>query len=62
VPKCVNIQKCGENCTLSDVAFGIKKIQCTITWVNKYFEIVREEIEAMEAEVRNVEVTSIDAL
>ena len=55
--------KWGENCTLADVAFGIKKIQCTFTMgVNNSSDIVVEEIEKLEDEVQSVEVTSMNVL
>ena len=55
--------KWGENCTLADVAFGIKKIQCTFTMgVNNSSDLVVEEIEKLEDEVQSVEVTSMNVL
>ena len=55
--------KWGESCTLADVAFGIKKIQCTFTMgVNNSSDDVVEAIEGMEDEVQSVEVTSMNVL
>jgi elongation factor 1-beta len=55
--------KWGEQCTLADVAFGIKKIQCTfVMGVKNSSDEVVEAIEAMEDEVQSVEVTSMNVL
>jgi elongation factor 1-beta len=55
--------KWGESCTLADVAFGIKKIQCTfVMGVKNSSDDVVEAIEAMEDEVQSVEVTSMNVL
>jgi len=55
--------KWGESCTLADVAYGIKKIQCTFTMgVNNSSDDVVEAIEAYEDEVQSCEVTSMNVL
>eukprot|EP00540_Astrosyne_radiata_P014669 CAMPEP_0116849242 /NCGR_PEP_ID=MMETSP0418-20121206/15460_1 /TAXON_ID=1158023 /ORGANISM="Astrosyne radiata, Strain 13vi08-1A" /LENGTH=195 /DNA_ID=CAMNT_0004480935 /DNA_START=18 /DNA_END=608 /DNA_ORIENTATION=- len=55
--------KWGENCTLADVAFGIKKIQTTfVMGVNNSSDDVQEAIEALEDEVQSVEITSMNVL
>merc|ERR1712176_923048 len=55
--------KWGESCNLADVAFGIKKIQCTFTMgVSNSSDDVVEEIEKLEDEVQSVEVTSMNVL
>merc|ERR1712232_86079 len=55
--------KWGENCNLADVAFGIKKIQCTFTMgVNNSSDDVVEAIEAMEDEVQSCEVMTMNVL
>jgi len=55
--------KWGEQCTLADVAFGIKKIQCTfVMGVNNSSDDVVDEILAMEDEVQSCEVTSMNVL
>lgn len=55
--------KWGESCTLADVAFGIKKIQCTfVMGVNNSSDDVVDEILAMEDEVQSCEVTSMNVL
>jgi elongation factor 1-beta len=47
----------------ADVAFGIKKIQCTFTMgVANSSDDVCEAIEQMEDEVQSVEVTSMNVL
>lgn len=55
--------KWGESCTLADVAFGIKKIQCTfVMGVNNSSDDVVDEILAMEDEVQSCEVMSMSVL
>ena len=55
--------KWGESCTLADVAYGIKKIQCTFTMgVNNSSDDVVEAIQAFEDEVQSCEVTSMNVL
>ena len=55
--------KWGESCTLADVAFGIKKIQCTfVMGVNNSSDDVIEAILAMEDDVQSAEVTSMNVL
>lgn len=55
--------KWGENCTLADVAFGIKKIQCTfVMGVNNSSDDVIDKILEMEDEVQSAEVTSMNVL
>jgi elongation factor 1-beta len=55
--------KWGENCTLADVAYGIKKIQTTfVMGVNNSSDDVVEAILAMEDEVQSCEVTSMSVL
>lgn len=55
--------KWGENCTLADVAYGIKKIQCTfVMGVNNSSDDVVDAILAMEDEVQSCEVTSMNVL
>jgi elongation factor 1-beta len=55
--------KWGENCTLADVAFGIKKIQTTfVMGVNNSSDDVQEAIEAYEDEVQSVEILSMNVL
>jgi elongation factor 1-beta len=55
--------KWGEQCNLVDVAFGIKKIQCTFTMgVNNSSDDVQEAIEALEDEVQSVEILSMNVL
>jgi elongation factor 1-beta len=55
--------KWGESCTLADVAFGIKKIQCTfVMGVNNSSDDVVDAILAMEDEVQSCEVTSMNVL
>lgn len=55
--------KWGESCTLADVAFGIKKIQCTfVMGVSNSSDDVVDEILAMEDEVQSCEVTSMNVL
>jgi translation elongation factor EF-1beta len=55
--------KWGENCTLADVAFGIKKIQTTfVMGVNNSADDVEEAILAMEDEVQSFEVISMSVL
>lgn len=55
--------KWGENCTLADVAFGIKKIQTTfVMGVKNSSDDVVEAILAMEDEVQSCEVTSMNVL
>jgi translation elongation factor EF-1beta len=55
--------KWGESCTLADVAFGIKKIQCTfVMGVKNSSDDVVDAILAMEDEVQSCEVTSMNVL
>ena len=55
--------KWGENCTLVDVAFGIKKIQTTfVMGVDNSSDEVQEAIEAMDDEVQSVEIISMNVL
>ena len=55
--------KWGENCTLADVAFGIKKIQCTfVMGVSNSSDDVVDKILEMEDEVQSCEVTSMNVL
>lgn len=55
--------KWGENCTLVEVAFGIKKIQTTfVMGVDNSSDEVQEAIEAMEDEVQSVEIISMNVL
>ena len=55
--------KWGENCTLADVAYGIKKIQCTfVMGVNNSSDDVVDAILAMEDEVQSCEVTTMNVL
>ena len=55
--------KWGESCTLADVAFGIKKIQCTfVMGVKNSSDDVVDEILALEDEVQSCEVTSMNVL
>jgi translation elongation factor EF-1beta len=55
--------KWGENCTLADVAYGIKKIQTTfVMGVNNSSDDVVEAILALEDEVQSCEVTSMSVL
>ncbi|KAL7566754.1 hypothetical protein ACA910_017802 [Epithemia clementina (nom. ined.)] len=55
--------KWGENCTLAEVAFGIKKIQCTfVMGVNNSSDDVVDKILEMEDEVQSAEVTSMNVL
>ena len=55
--------KWGENCTLADVAYGIKKIQTTfVMGVNNSSDDVVDAILAMEDEVQSCEVTSMSVL
>jgi elongation factor 1-beta len=55
--------KWGENCTLADVAYGIKKIQTTfVMGVNNSSDDVVDAILAMEDEVQSCEVMSMSVL
>jgi elongation factor 1-beta len=56
--------KWGENCTLADVAFGIKKIQCTFVMGvnNSSDDVVDKIMELYEDEVQSIEVTSMNVL
>jgi elongation factor 1-beta len=55
--------KWGENCTLVDVAFGIKKIQTQfVMGVNNSCDDVEEAILAMEDEVQSCEILSMSVL
>jgi elongation factor 1-beta len=55
--------KWGESCNLADVAYGIKKIQCTfVMGVNNSSDDVVEKILEMEDEVQSCEVTSMNVL
>jgi elongation factor 1-beta len=55
--------KWGEQCNLADVAYGIKKIQCTfVMGVNNSSDDVVDAILAMEDEVQSCEVTSMNVL
>ena len=56
--------KWGESCTLADVAYGIKKIQCTfVMGVNNSSDDVQEDIETkFEDEVQSVEIISMNVL
>mmetsp|Transcript_9425 Transcript_9425/g.14632 ORF Transcript_9425/g.14632 Transcript_9425/m.14632 type:complete len:231 (+) Transcript_9425:111-803(+) len=55
--------KWGENCTLVDVAFGIKKIQTTfVMGVKNSSDDVQVAIEALEDEVQSVEILSMNVL
>jgi elongation factor 1-beta len=55
--------KWGENCTLADVAFGIKKIQTTfVMGVSNSSDDVVDKILEMEDEVQSCEVTSMNVL
>ena len=55
--------KWGESCTLADVAYGIKKIQCTfVMGVSNSSDDVVDAILAMEDEVQSCEVTSMNVL
>jgi elongation factor 1-beta len=55
--------KWGESCTLADVAFGIKKIQCTfVMGVKNSSDDVVDAILEMEDEVQSCEVTSMNVL
>jgi translation elongation factor EF-1beta len=56
--------KWGENCTLADVAFGIKKIQCTFVMgvTNSSDDVVDKIMELYEDEVQSIEVTSMNVL
>lgn len=55
--------KWGENCTLVEVAFGIKKIQTTfVMGVDNSSDEVQEAIEALEDEVQSVEIISMNVL
>lgn len=55
--------KWGENCNLADVAYGIKKIQCTfVMGVANSSDDVVEKILEMEDEVQSCEVVSMNVL
>jgi elongation factor 1-beta len=55
--------KWGESCTLADVAFGIKKIQCTfVMGVKNSSDDVVDAILEMEDEVQSCEVTCMNVL
>jgi elongation factor 1-beta len=55
--------KWGENCTLADVAYGIKKIQTTfVMGVSNSSDDVVDAILAMEDEVQSCEVMSMSVL
>ena len=55
--------KWGESCNLADVAYGIKKIQCTfVMGVKNSSDDVVDAILAMEDEVQSCEVTSMNVL
>jgi elongation factor 1-beta len=55
--------KWGENCTLADVAYGIKKIQTTfVMGVSNSSDDVVDAILALEDEVQSCEVTSMSVL
>lgn len=55
--------KWGETCTLADVAYGIKKIQCTfVMGVENSSDDVVEAIEAMEDDVQSCDVVSMNVL
>lgn len=55
--------KWGENCNLADVAYGIKKIQCTLVMgVANSSDDVVDAILAMEDEVQSCEVVSMNVL
>jgi translation elongation factor EF-1beta len=55
--------KWSVNCNLVDVAYGIKKIQCTFTMgPTNSSDDVCEAIEALEDEVQSVEVVSMVVL
>jgi elongation factor 1-beta len=55
--------KWGESCNLADVAYGIKKIQCTfVMGVNNSSDDVVDAILAMKEEVQSCEVTSMNVL
>ena len=55
--------KWGENCTLVDIAFGIKKICCTfVMGVNNSSDDIIDKILEMEDEVQSAEVTSMNVL
>jgi elongation factor 1-beta len=55
--------KWSVNCNLVDVAYGIKKIQCTFTMgATNSSDDVCEAIEALEDEVQSVEVVSMNVL
>jgi translation elongation factor EF-1beta len=56
--------KWGENCNLADVAFGIKKIQCTFVMGvnNSSDDVVDKIMELYEDEVQSIEVTSMNVL
>lgn len=55
--------KWGEQCTLADVAFGMKKIQCTfVMGVANSSDDDIDAILAMEDEVQSCEVTSMNVL
>jgi elongation factor 1-beta len=55
--------KWGESCNLADVAYGIKKIQCTfVMGVSNSSDDVVDAILAMEDEVQSCEVTSMNVL
>jgi elongation factor 1-beta len=55
--------KWGESCNLADVAYGIKKIQCTfVMGVSNSSDDVVEKILDMEDEVQSCEVVSMNVL
>jgi elongation factor 1-beta len=55
--------KWGQNCTLADVAYGIKKIQTTfVMGVSNSSDDVVDAILALEDEVQSCEVTSMSVL
>jgi elongation factor 1-beta len=55
--------KWGESCNLADVAYGIKKIQCTfVMGVNNSSDDVIEKILEMEDEVQSAEVLTMNVL
>lgn len=55
--------KWGESCNLADVAYGIKKIQCTfVMGVKNSSDDVVDAIQAMEDDVQSCEVVSMNVL
>ena len=56
--------KWGESCTMVDIGYGIKKIQCTfVMGVNNSSEdIVEDILSTMENDVQSVEITSMNVL